>query len=72
MRNLFLQAEPSIETYLKFDDSTIQYYAAQFTEEDDAILRDFADRFMSRRLFKEVHYIPSEQSHDKLENIKII
>ena len=70
LRNLFLQAEPSIETYLKFDDSTIQYYAAQFTEEDDAILRDFADRFMSRRLFKEVHYIPSEQSHDKLENIK--
>ncbi|RXD25030.1 hypothetical protein EJB02_23235, partial [Acinetobacter baumannii] len=42
LRNLFLQAEPSIETYLKFDDSTIQYYAAQFTEEDDAILRDFA------------------------------
>lgn len=70
LRNLFLQDEPSIETYLKFDDSTIHYYASQFTEESDDILRDLADRFMNRRLLKEVHYIPSEQSHVKLKQIR--
>jgi len=70
LRDLFLKEEPPIETYLKFDDSTIFYYASQFVEEDDAILRDLADRFINRRLFKEVHYTPDEQANEKLEQIK--
>lgn len=70
LRDLFLNEEPPIETYLKFDDSTIFYYASQFVEEDDAILRDLADRFINRRLFKEVHYTPDEQANEKLKKIK--
>lgn len=70
LRDLFLKEEPPIETYLKFDDSTIFYYASQFVEEDDAILRDLADRFINRRLFKEVHYTPDKQANEKLEQIK--
>lgn len=70
LHELFLQEEPSIETYLKFDDSTIIYYASHFVDEEDPILSDLAERFINRRLFKEVHYVPDETSHDKLKQIK--
>ena len=70
LRNLFLQEEPSVETYLKFDDSTISYYASLFTDEEDEILRDFADRFINRRLLKEVHYTPNDETNEKLKQVK--
>lgn len=70
IKDLFLEEEPSVETYLKFDDSTILYYASLFAEEKDVILSDLADRFINRRLLKEVHYTPSDETHEKLKQIR--
>ena len=70
IKDLFLEEEPSVETYLKFDDSTILYYASLFAEEKDPILSDLADRFINRRLLKEVHYTPSDETHEKLKQIR--
>lgn len=70
IKDLFLEEEPSVETYLKFDDSTILYYASLFAEEKDTILSDLADRFINRRLLKEVHYTPSDETHEKLKQIR--
>lgn len=70
LKDLFLEEEPSIETYLKFDDSTIIYYASQFIDEEDEILRDLANRFINRRLFKEMHYTPNDETHEKLKQVK--
>ena len=70
IKDLFLEEEPSVETYLKFDDSTILYYASLFAEEKDLILSDLADRFINRRLLKEVHYTPSDETHEKLKQIR--
>ena len=70
IKDLFLEEEPSVETYLKFDDSTILYYASLFAKEKDPILSDLADRFINRRLLKEVHYTPSDETHEKLKQIR--
>ena len=70
LKDLFLEEEPSVETYLKFDDSTISYYASLFTDEEDEILRDLADRFINRRLLKEVHYTPNDETNEKLKQVK--
>ena len=70
LKDLFLEEEPSVETYLKFDDSTISYYASLFTDEEDEILRDLADRFINRRLLKEVHYKPNDENNEKLKQVK--
>lgn len=70
LKDLFLEEEPSVETYLKFDDSTIIYYASLFMDEEDEILRDLADRFINRRLLKEVHYTPSDEINEKLKQVK--
>ncbi|MBQ4164326.1 MAG: HD domain-containing protein [Turicibacter sp.] len=70
LKDLFLEEELSIETYLKFDDSTLIYYISQFIEEDDEILHDLADRFINRRLFKEIHYTPSDEMDKKLKEVK--
>jgi len=70
LKDLFLEEELSIETYLKFDDSTLIYYISQFIDEDDEILHDLADRFINRRLFKEIHYTPSGEMDKKLKEVK--
>ena len=70
MKDLFLEEELSVETYLKFDDSTLIYYISQFIDEDDEILHDLADRFINRRLFKEIHYTPSDEMDKKLKEVK--
>ena len=70
LKDLFLEEELSIETYLKFDDSTLIYYISQFIDEDDEILHDLADRFINRRLFKEIHYTPSDEMDKKLKEVK--
>ncbi len=51
---LLTEKEPDINVFLKFDDTTLFYYASCFTEEDDVILADLADRFVNRRLYKTV------------------
>ena len=70
LKDLFLEEELSVETYLKFDDSTLIYYISQFIDEDDEILHDLADRFINRRLFKEIHYTPSDEMDKKLKEVK--
>lgn len=70
LKDLFLEEELSVETYLKFDDSTLIYYISQFIDEDDEILHDLADRFINRRLFKEIHYTPSDEMDEKLKEVK--
>ncbi|HAX72277.1 MAG TPA: hypothetical protein DCY20_02000 [Firmicutes bacterium] len=58
LRELVTEKHPHIETFLKFDDSTIFYYASRFVEEKDEILADFADRFINRRLLKGIQIEP--------------
>lgn len=70
LKDLFLEEELSVETYLKFDDSILIYYISQFIDEDDKILHDLADRFINRRLFKEIHYTPSDEMDKKLKEVK--
>ncbi len=38
--------------YLRFDDHDVMFHIKQWTAEDDPILRDLAQRFVDRRLFK--------------------
>ena len=69
LADLFLEKDLSVETYLKFDDATISHYASLFVEEEDEILSDFADRFIHRRLLKEMHYVPNEEVNKNLIKI---
>ena len=66
LADLFLEKDLSVETYLKFDDATISHYASLFVEEEDEILSDFADRFIHRRLLKEMHYVPNDEVNTNL------
>jgi len=59
-----------VSVYLKFDDSVIIYYASQFLEEKDCILKDLADRLLNRRLLKEIYYRPNRETAKNLEEIK--
>ena len=65
-------SESLTEVYLKFDDSVLIYFAMQFSEEADFILKDLADRFLNRRLFKKVYYKPSKEVNEILRQIKTI
>ena len=69
LADLFLEKDLSVETYLKFDDATISHYASLFVEEEDEILSDFADRFIHRRLLKEMHYVPNDEVNKNLIKI---
>jgi len=67
---LLTEDEIPILIYLKFDDSTITYYALQFLECDDFILKDLADRFLNRRLLKEIYYTPSKKTNEILQQMR--
>lgn len=69
LADLFLEKDLSVETYLKFDDATISHYASLFVEEEEEILSDFADRFIHRRLLKEMHYVPNDEVNKNLIKI---
>ena len=47
--------EVSNEDYYNLDDNVIHFYAKQFYQEEDVILKDLADRFINRKLLKRVH-----------------
>lgn len=47
--------EITVEEYLKLDESVMMFTFHRWSQEDDAILRDLADRFISRRLFGSIH-----------------
>ena len=69
LADLFLETDLSVETYVKFDDATISHYASLFVEEEEEILSDFADRFIHRRLLKEMHYVPNDEVNKNLIKI---
>ena len=70
-QNLFAETKVDIKTYLRFDDGVITTYAGFFLEETDAILSDLAERFLNRGLFDELEYVPSQQTSDLLEALKV-
>ena len=70
LKELFLTENPSVSVHLKFDDSVINFYAMNFTEEDDPILKDLADRFLNRRLLKEISYTPGLLAEQTLIKIR--
>ncbi|MCL1950059.1 MAG: HD domain-containing protein [Turicibacter sp.] len=69
-KGLFLEGVPHISVYLKMDDATIYYMAQCLCDEEDAILQDFADRLLNRRLLKEYYYQPDARLQEVLYMIK--
>lgn len=55
---------PSLEDYLRLDESITLYYFQIWQEEDDVILSDLCDRFINRRLFKYVEFNPGQRMTD--------
>ena len=58
-----------IMAYLRMDDGVITTFAGFFLAEDDAILKDLADRFLNRGLFDEFDYVPTPESSMLYENL---
>lgn len=61
------EEKKSLIDYLRLDESVIGYYFQIWLEEDDRILRDLCDRFLTRRLFKYVEFNPSTEMKTWLE-----
>lgn len=52
----------TLEQYLALDESTVMFYMNEWCHEKDEILRDLAQRFVNRRLFKYVEYAEKVES----------
>lgn len=50
-----------LQDYLQLDEAIIHYYFQLWMQEEDSILVDLCDRFINRRLFKYVEYLPFSQ-----------
>lgn len=59
----------TIEDYLKFDDGTITTFATFLENEDDSILQDLVDRFLNRRLFKEINFKCEEEMNKEFTRL---
>jgi len=62
LEGIFLPEVIAIHTYLRMDDGVITTFAGFFLEEDDAILKDLARRFLNRGLLESFEYEQSEQA----------
>lgn len=60
----FFSGEVPLTDYLQLDENVIYYYFQRWQEEDDPLLRDLSNRFVTRRLFKYVPYDP--ERHDTI------
>ncbi|WP_096203002.1 HD domain-containing protein [Bacillus sp. FJAT-45350] len=60
----FFNEKKSLDDYLRLDESIMLYYFQIWQDEDDSILSDLCDRFLTRRLFKYVEFNPNQQMHD--------
>src|SRR5690625_4811013 len=60
----FFSGEVPLTDYLQLDESVIYYYFQRWQEEDDPLVRDLSNRFVTRRLFKYVPYDP--ERHDTI------
>ncbi|MFB6466280.1 HD domain-containing protein [Cytobacillus sp. Hz8] len=61
----------TLEDYLKLDEGVILYYFQIWQEEEDVILRDLANRFMNRNLFKYVEFDPAKE-YKKLTELSML
>lgn len=59
MLKSFFDNDVSLEDYLQLDESVVLYYFQVWIKEQDAILSDLCERFMNRRLFKYIEYVPN-------------
>ena len=57
----FFTGKPSLDDYLRLDESVVLYYFHVWQEENDPILQDLCSRFLNRRLFKYVEFDPSRE-----------
>lgn len=64
----FFKGEVDLKDYIQLDESVIYYYFQRWQQEEDPILRDLSDRFVTRRLFKYVPFHPEEDgaTYEKL------
>ena len=51
LKNIF-NSEIAVEDYLALDEAVVYYYFQRWQYEDDLILKDLAERFVNRRLYK--------------------
>src|SRR5690625_6425292 len=55
IKNIFTK-NIAVEDYLALDESVVYYYFQRWQYEDDPLLKDLAERFINRRLFKYKEY----------------
>lgn len=56
--------KPSLQDYLRLDESIILFYFQVWQNEKDEILQDLCRRFVNRRLFKYVEFTPNTHLED--------
>lgn len=59
MLKAFFANQVTLEDYVQLDESIVMYYFQVWMKERDGILSDLCERFMNRRLFKYVEYLPN-------------
>ncbi|SET22751.1 hypothetical protein SAMN05421676_103277 [Salinibacillus kushneri] len=67
----FFEGKPTLEDYLKLDESIVLYYFQIWKEEDDEILSDLCNRFVNRHLFKYIEFNPNHQLEQWMELHKL-
>ncbi|MDQ0207090.1 HD domain-containing protein [Alkalicoccobacillus murimartini] len=60
----FFDNHPTLDDYLRLDESIVLYYFQIWQDEQDDILKDLCVRFINRRLFKYVEVNPNIQMAD--------
>ncbi|GAA0487688.1 HD domain-containing protein [Salinibacillus aidingensis] len=63
----FFKGNPTLEDYLKLDESIVFYYFQIWKEENDPILSDLCNRFVNRHLFKYIEFNPNHQFEQFME-----
>jgi uncharacterized protein len=54
MERVLAEVQLTTSEYLRFDDHDVMFHIKQWMREPDTILRDLAERFITRRLFKAI------------------
>ncbi|MRG86248.1 HD domain-containing protein [Salinibacillus xinjiangensis] len=67
----FFKEAPTLEDYLKLDESIVMYYFQIWKDEDDEILSDLCNRFVNRHLFKYIEFNPNHQFEQWMELHKL-
>lgn len=63
----FFDGHPTLEDYIKLDESVVLYYFHVWQDEEDSILADLCRRYLERKLFKYVEFTQSLQSNKFVE-----